>query len=276
MNTIKKSWRACWSLFQIRVAESLQYRAAALASGSISIFWALIEITVYAIFYRYGSASGSFGELSLAQLASYIWLGQALFPLQLMSIDGEILTKITSGDVGVELCRPLDLYFHWFSKTAAGRLGGFWWRAVITVVAGVMMPAPYRLAGPVSVPALLLFLLSTASAFLLCIAYGMLVTAVRLGITWGEGPTYILLLVGGVLSGAYLPLQLWPDFLQPFLLLQPFAGYLDLPVRLYVGSMPATQAVTAISLQLGWTVLFIFIGRRLMQTKLKSIIVQGG
>ena len=247
------SLRACFSLFRLKTLESLQYRLAALAGASISIFWVLIEVTVYSVFYKYADNHNASVALSLRQMVSYIWICQVLWPLQPMSINGEILTKIIDGGVGVELCRPLDLYFHWFAKSAAERLGGFWWRAAITLAAGLILPGVYSLSAPASPAGFLLFLVSAASAFMLCAAYGMLMTAIRLGITWGEGPTHILMLLGAVLSGGYLPLQLWPDFLQKFLYFQPFAGWIDLPVRLYVGSMRPQEAAGAIALQLGWT-----------------------
>jgi ABC-2 type transport system permease protein len=119
-------------------------------------------------------------------------------------------------------------------------------------------------------------LISFISAFLLCTAYGMLICAVRLNITWGEGPTYILMLIGGVLSGGYLPLQLWPKFMQSFLLIQPFAGYLDIPLRLYIGTLPPKDALFAISLQIIWITIFIVMGKLLLSKRLKNIIVQGG
>jgi ABC-2 type transport system permease protein len=86
----------------------------------------------------------------------------------------------------------------------------------------------------------------------------------------------MLSLLGMVLGGGYLPLQLWPDFMQGFLFIQPFAGITDIPARLYVGSMPVNEAAAAIGLQLFWTAIFITAGKLLMNRKLKSLIVQGG
>lgn len=119
-------------------------------------------------------------------------------------------------------------------------------------------------------------ILSIFSAFLLCTAYTMFICTVRLNITLGEGPAYILMLIGSILSGAYLPLQLWPDVMQKFLLYQPFAGYLDIPLRLYIGTMSTDSGLFAISLQLCWTVVFIAAGKVLMSFRLKNLIVQGG
>ena len=265
--------RACYSLFRIRLAESIQYRMAAITGSLVGIFWAIVEVVIYRVFYMYGHPPTD--GLTLTQVISYAWLGQVLFMLQPMSVDGDILTKITSGDVGVELCRPLDLYGHWFAKTAAGRLSG-WIRGVITLVVGLLVPMGWGLGAPASWEGFCLFVVSVFCAFLLCASYGMLITAVRVGLTWGEGPTWMLLLLGGVLSGGYLPLQLWPQALQGILLLQPFAGYMDIPLRLYMGSMPLSQAGWALLLQVVWTAVFIVLGKAIMQRKIRNVIVQGG
>jgi ABC-2 type transport system permease protein len=271
-------FRACISIFRIKTAEGFQYRIAGIAGASISIFWALIEITVYTIFYKFAdnTDAGSIAGLSLRQIVSYSWLTQLLFMMQPTSIDAEILGKITSGDIGIEMCRPLDLYYHWFAKTAASRLTPMFWRGSVTFLFAIIMPVSYRLSLPASIPGFACMLVSTFSAFLLCTAFAMFVSAIRVSITWGEGPTYIIMLIGCVLSGGYLPLQLWPEFLQGFLLIQPFAGYLDIPLRLYLGTMAPADAIWAIGLQLLWTAAFIAAGKLIMSKQLRKIIVQGG
>lgn len=277
-NRLKSTATACFSLFRIKTASSLQYRMAGLAGASTSIFWVLIEITVYTIFYTYANnkSSGIIGALTLKQVVTYAWLTQVLFLMQSMNIDNEILNKITSGDVGIELCRPLDLYFHWFSKIAASRLTPLFWRGSIVLFFSMLMPESYRLSMPSSLLGFICMLISIINALLLCTSYAMLTCAVRLNISWGDGPTYIMMLIGGVLSGAYLPLQLWPKFMQDFLLIQPFAGYLDIPLRFYIGTMLPGDAILAIGIQLIWIVIFIISGRSLMSRRLKTIIVQGG
>ncbi|NLO39928.1 MAG: hypothetical protein GX115_10735 [Ruminiclostridium sp.] len=270
--------RACFSLFRIKIAEGLQYRLAGLAGASTGIIWVIIEIAVYSVFYRFSQRqeAGILAGMTLKQAITYSWLAQVLFLMQPMSIDAEILKKITSGDVGVEMCRPLDLYFHWFSKTAAGRLTPLFWRGSITLLAGMLMPEAMRMLPPKSVSGLVLMLISTVSAFFLCSSYAMLICAVRLNITWGDGPTYIMMLIGMVLSGSTLPLQLWPDSLQKILFYQPFAGYLDIPVRLYLGTLAPGEAGGAICLQLFWSALFIIAGKALMTKRLQTVIIQGG
>lgn len=282
MKNLKSSFlsnlKACFSLFRIKTAEGTTYRMAGLAGASTSIFWALIEITVYIIFYNYASnkTAGLTAGISLKQVVTYTWLAQLFFLMQPMNIDSDILDKITSGDVGIELCRPLDLYFHWFSKIAAGRITPMLWRGSITIAAGILMPGIYKISLPSSFSGFLCMLISLLSAFLVCTSYGMLACVVRLNVPWGNGPTYMMMLVGSILSGAYLPLQLWPNALQHFLLLQPFAGYLDIPVRFYIGTLKPSNALVPIVTQLVWVILFVTLGRLLINSRLKNIVVQGG
>lgn len=272
-----QTWRACRSLFRVRMAEGLQYRVAALSGAMVGVFWAIIECVVYTVFYTYSRDGGwNHNGFGLEQTISYVWLAQGIFFFQAMSIDSDILAKINKGDVALELCRPMDLYLHWLVKSAAGRLGINWVRGLLTIVAGLLMPAGYALSRPASLGGFFLFLLTVVLAFLLCSTFAMLVTAVRLNMTWGDGPFYMLMLVGGIFSGTYLPLRLWPDSMQIFLRLQPFGGFTDLPLQLYTGSLAPEAAWLGITLQLFWIAVFVVVGRFIMKSRLKHLIIQGG
>ena len=167
--------KACYSLFKIKTAEGFQYRMAGLAGASTGIFWGLIEIIVYTIFYKYAEnkEAGVMAGLSLRQAISYVWLTQVLFLMQPMSIDGEILSKINNGDVGIEMCRPLDLCSHWFARTAASRLTPLFWRGSITLLFAVIIPDIFRLGPPASLASFFCMLISVFTAFFLCTTFGM-------------------------------------------------------------------------------------------------------
>jgi ABC-2 type transport system permease protein len=270
------SLKTGFSLLRIRTLDALQYRMSALSGASVGILWGLIEITVFIVFYKYADNRSAAMALSLKQTVTYTWLSEAFLRMLTLGQDNDLYAKITNGDVGVELCRPLDLYTYWFFQTAAGKIGSTWWIAIITVVVGIILPGNYHMSGPASPLFFLLFCISLLSAFLLCNAFVMLMTAVEIGVAWGAGPSNMILHAAAVYSGTYLPLQLWPNFMQKFLYIQPFAGCSDLPLRLFVGSTRLSEAAATIGLQLGWTALFIIAGRLIMRHKLKNIVVQGG
>ena len=278
---MRRTLKAGLSLFRIRAAEGLQYRLAALSGATVSAFWALIEVVVLTVFFRYGNNTGnSINGMTLKQGVSYIWLGQLMVMLQMPSIDSDLMEKITSGDVGVELCRPLDLYWHWFARSAAGKVNAFILRGGLVIVCGIVLSLigfhSIGLGLPYTPVNFILFLVSLFNAFFFTVAYSMFVTAIRMGVSWGDGPMNLISVTGMVLSGGYLPLQLWPDFMQSFLRIQPFASYLDAPARLYVGSIDIKSGLLSMALQLLWILAFIAFGRVIMNRKIKTVVVQGG
>jgi ABC-2 type transport system permease protein len=281
MRNVRKTLKAGLSLFRIRVAEGLQYRIAALSGATISIFWGLIEVVVLTVFFTYGNKTGdNINGMTLAQGISYIWLAQFMVGFLGSTIDGDLLGKITSGDIGVELCRPLDLYWHWFARTAAGKVAAVSVRGSLTLAFGATLSLigfySIGLGLPHAPLNFILFLISIFNALLFSTAYSMFMASIRIGLSWGDGPIHLIGVTGMVLSGTHLPLQIWPDFMQAFLRVQPFAGYLDTPARLYVGSVTIENGLISIAFQFIWIIAFIIFGRIIMKRKIKGVVVQGG
>jgi ABC-2 type transport system permease protein len=193
-----------------------------------------------------------------------------------MAADNEVWEKIRNGEVGVELCRPLDLYAHWFTRAAATRLAPFLLQLAPVAAVAMLLPAPYHLPPPASPEGFFACLLAIGAGLLLsCACLGM-TYALLLKVRWGEGPAWIMLITADVLSGSYLPLQLWPEWAQPFLLWQPFAGLLDLPLRFYVGTMAAEAVWRVVLFQLTWAVILAAAGWCWTRRSLNRLVIQGG
>jgi len=277
---MKRTFQAGWSLFRIRLAEGLQYRLAAFSGAAVGVFWVMIEVIVLTVFFRYGSGGSVINGMTLPQAISYKWIGELMYGLVAVGIEGGIREKITSGDIGVELCRPLDLYWHWFARTGAGSVSHLVMRGGMTVACGVAISligfSNVGLGLPHSPLHFALFLLSMTGAALFGAAYVMFLTAVRMNVNWGDGPVHLINVIGMIFSGGFLPLQLWPDFMQAFLRLQPFASYYDAPAKLYVGSVSVQDGLLSMLVQVIWIAAFIILGKAMMRRKVRSIIVQGG
>ncbi len=90
------------------------------------------------------------------------------------------------------------------------------------------------------------------------------------GINTLAGPVVI------VFSGNLLPLALLPDGWQTVLLLQPFAGIVDIPARIYFGQLSGAGALAGLGLQCFWLLAATGLGRVLLQRTLRNLEVQGG
>ena len=112
------------AIVSARFRTLLQYRAAALAGFATQLFWGLIRVMIFEAFFRSTSTQQ---PMDLADVVTYIWLGQAFFVLLPWNVDRDIQALIRSGAVSYELLRPLDLYTLWFSRALAWRTAPTLW-----------------------------------------------------------------------------------------------------------------------------------------------------
>lgn len=263
------------AILRTQVMARLQFRAAAFAQLSTVVFSALIHNTIIVAFYTYGN--GHNASMTLQQAVSYMWIVHiVLHLLPGMGIDHEIKEKIRSGDVSTELCRPLDLYTHWYLRAAAMRLGPCLVYLLPVALCALIVPEPYRLRPPASWLALLACIASLLLGLLLTCATMGLTNVLLMRVSWGDGPIYVMAAVTDLLSGANLPLQLWPAKLQRVLMYQPFAGIIDIPLRLYVGTMSPSAFLSSALLQTAWLLCFLLAGWYLMRQVLEKTVIQGG
>lgn len=267
------------ALFGARFRMLLQYRAAALGGIWTQTFFGLILIMVYEAFYR--STGPAVQPMAFGQVASYVWLGQALLTMLPWNVDGEIRRLMRSGAVGYELARPVDLYASWYARALAQRTAPMLLRAVpMVVVSALVLPwiglAEWRLAPPASLAAALGFALALICALALACAISALLYVALLWTVIAEGVVMLASTVVSLCSGLLVPLPLWPDGAQLVLRWLPFAGVMDLPFRVYSGHIAPGDLAIVVARQLGWTVVLIALGRRLLARGLRRVVVEGG
>ena len=136
------------ALLSAQLRTLLQYRAAALAGLTTQLFFGFVIVMVYEAFYASASAPM---PMTLREVTTYTWLGQAMLGLMPWYIDPEIRERIRTGGVAYELLRPADLYNMWFIRSAARRAAPTLLRALpIFAVAGLFLglePPPSAAAG---------------------------------------------------------------------------------------------------------------------------------
>ena len=270
--------RAYAAILKMRLWTLLQYRTAAIAGLGTQIFWGMIKVMVLGAFYASTGPEtdlqkAASSPLSLEQVITFIWLAQAFLQLLPWNIDKELETLVKTGNVAYELVRPLDLYWLWFARALALRLIPTLMRSIpLCIVAGFFL----GLSAPVSWTAGLAF--CAALVFAAVVASAM-TTLIVISLFWsvsGEGIQRLVPTVSLVLSGMLIPLPLFPEWMQTFLNIQPFRAVLDIPTRLYTGVIPATDALACFAFQIGWAVIFIGLGKWLINRAVKRFVVDGG
>jgi ABC-2 type transport system permease protein len=257
----------------------LQYRAAAIAGLWTQLFFGVVLIMIYEAFYR--SAPVAARPMTLPQLVSYVWLGQALFAMLPWNVDPEARQMVRSGAVAYELCRPIDLYGSWFARAVAQRTAPTLLRAlpmVVVAVAGlpVLGLGEWRLEPPASLAAGAGFAVSLGLALVLACAIS---TLLHITLLWAVAADGIIMFAASAVSlgsGLVVPLPMLPGWAQHTLGWLPFAGLFDLPVRVYSGDIPSAGLAFVLARQLGWTIVLVGLGRWLLGRAVRRVVVQGG
>lgn len=264
--------------FDSRVRQELQYRAAAFAGFFTQVVFGFIILMTLLAFY---GSSETPPPISVAQTVAYVWLAQALLGLMPWNVDPVARERIRTGEVALDLLRPVGLYGFWYARALA-------WRTVRTglrfgplvLLAAVVFPwvglGTYALPGPASAAAAGWFVCAIALSALLSTAVTLLIQVIML---WTVSPDGVLRIVPAltmVLSGSVVPLPLFPDWLQPFLAVQPLRGLVDTPTRLYGGDLVGMEAAAALVWSAGWVVVLVWLGRVGLERGVRRLVVAGG
>jgi ABC-2 type transport system permease protein len=265
------------AVVRARFGVLLQYRAAAIAGFVTQCWWGGIKVMVLTAFF----AASAGAPMTLPQAIDYVWLGQALFTMLPWSGDPDVARMVRTGDVAYERLRPLDTYAFWYSRAVARRTANPALRALpMLLTAGVLLRvvgwSAYALRAPAGVAAALLFVASIALVIALSAAVSALIDALTVATLSDRGVTVLVSPLVIVLSGSLVPLPLFPDWLQPILRNQPFAGLMDTPFRIYTGNLAGGGAVFALARQAIWVVVLVLLGRVVMARVMSRLQTQGG
>ena len=255
----------------------LQYRAAALAGFITQCWWGAIKVMVLTAFYS-GAATP---PMTLRQTIDYIWLAQAFFRLLPWAVDPEVTRMVRTGDVLYERLRPVDAHTFWYARAVALRTASPLLRAIpMILITAVLFPliglSEWALSPPAGMSAAFLFASSMVLVVALTAAISTILDIVTVATLSDRGVNTVIGPIVIVLSGNLVPLPLLPDWLQPLLALQPFAGLVDTPFRIYSGHLAGAAALVALARQAVWTLILIALGRLLMTRVMARVQVQGG
>ncbi|MFJ3303669.1 ABC transporter permease [Streptomyces sp. NPDC086549] len=86
----------------------------------------------------------------------------------------------------------------------------------------------------------------------------------------------ILLFAQNLLSGVYAPLWFFPDWFVTLSSFLPFQATLNVPLSLYVGRIPLSDAGLQLAVQAGWVVVLALFTRFLWRRAGRRVVSQGG
>ena len=259
-------------LLKIGIKNEFQYRVSAITGSLTQIFWGFMLISLYTAFMQEKAVEG----FTIAQMATYIWLGQAFFAMKYITLPKGAGREIVSGNVCYKIIRPINLYEQWFVQLTSEKFVATGLRFLPIVILGALLPANMGLSLPASFGAFIMFLAAMIIGFFMAIAICMLAVALTFKTMTERGVTSIVNVVSGIFCGTLIPLPLMPIAFQNVVNYLPFRAIGDLPFRIYMGNISINNALIQCAVSIGWLALIVIIGKVALARSTKKIVVQGG
>ena len=218
-------------------------------------------------------ASIAIGGLSATDIVTYVTVSQALLMVIPQWGRVEVADTVRSGQIAVDLCRPMDYFAGFLSK----RLGV---SAYYILFRFLPLMAVGLAAGLLSPPSAW----ETLPAFLATVVMGAwiansLLFLVDVSAFWlgsERGLRYLFLGAGNLFSGLILPLSFLPEEMQKVSLALPFEYTLYLPVEVYLGRLSGVALASAMTIQLAWVVGLTILCRAILSAGVRKLVIHGG
>jgi ABC-2 type transport system permease protein len=251
-------------------ARQSTYRAATAAAGfTNTVFGFLMAYVLLAVYAGQPEING----FSAAEAVTFTFVAQGLFFLG-GSGDIEQANRISSGDVVIDLYRPIDYQGYWAS-IEAGRVGYMLLaRGIPPFVAGWLFfdevslpPAPWIW------PA---FAVSLVLAVAVGTSFRFILQSVAFWLLDVRGPNQIAMVVAGFFSGTFVPTFLFPPVLRTLSLLTPFPAMLQWPIEIFLGAHTGPGLLVILAAQAFWAVVMAVLGRLVLARATRKVVIQGG
>ncbi len=257
--------RPYWLLASKTYRRNLQYRVAHLVDTLGSAIFGYINIYIWV---AAAGPIGHVGSYNVQQLVLWAAFGQVVYNFVHWTTGLNIQLAVRSGDISLELLRPIDFFSYVISRQAGEHLYALFYRAIplyllYAVTVGYHIP---------SLAALLLLLPSLGLALYVALCLGYLEGLASFWTTDIRWVSYFNMVFLIAASGMQVPVDLLPGFLGRLLPLAPWAALAHYPNRIYLG----LQGWEALFVPAIWAVLLTCICRGLTNMARRHLEVQGG
>ena len=212
---------------------------------------------------------------SLEQMVTYAMLAMILnFFLNPSNFPRYYITdQMRSGDIQMDLLRPLDLHFHLLARSFGTTLYSLMIPCLPAFLLGVLF---LGLRAPASLLAGVLFLPSLVLAFLVAFSLQFLIGLVSIYTIGAQRIGWFYGAVMRFFSGEMIPLWIFPPLLAQIAVLLPFQALVGIPLSIYIGRLDGVQAAQAMGLQAAWALGLTLVGRLFWSRAYRKLTVQGG
>jgi ABC-2 type transport system permease protein len=247
-------------------------RATAAGVFTNSVFGFVIAYTYLALWQQ----RPHLGGYDLPQVLTYVWVSQGLLAATAVlggGFENELTERIRTGDIAVDLYRPVDLQLWWLAQDLGRFCFQLLGRAVVPICVGALF---FDLALPHDPLVWAAFLTAVLFAFLVGFAIRYIVALCAFWLLDGAGVAQVAGLASMFWSGMLLPLNVFPGLLGDLADALPWSSLIQLPADVLLGTYSGWGTLRVYAFQAGWAVVLLAFGRLLQSAAARRVVVQGG
>ncbi|HEX3047401.1 MAG TPA: ABC-2 family transporter protein, partial [Bacillota bacterium] len=253
---------------------ALQYKGGFMITVIIQPIAMLANIVLFKSIYAYNQTATIKGY-SLEQMIWYFTAGTFVFALTWNFADSNLSRKILSGELAIDLLRPISIFKLEFGQAVALRLAAFFVEFLLGFVVFILIIFPNFM----SVASVLKFLAVVFFSFLLFFLVNFLIGLASFYIksisSLGGLKMFLLLLTGG----AFIPLEFFPAWAMRIINLLPFKYIYYWPVQFFL-NREFTQGIRLFLEVLGaqalWTIGLFALCKLIWRFAVKKFCAAGG
>jgi ABC-2 type transport system permease protein len=264
--------RVYWELARRGYRRYAAYPGATAAGVFTNVFFGVLIAYVLRAVYETRAVVGGY---DVVDAMTYVWLAQGL--LAVVAIYGpswaELALRVRSGDVAVDLYRPLDLQSAFLAQDA----GRAWYQLVYRAVPPFLLGAVFfGVTVPDDAARWLAFAVSVGLAVLVSFGIRFLVNLSAFWLLDHRGVGILAVALTTLLCGMAVPLSFFPEPWDDVLRALPFAAIVQTPVDVFVANELGGSTALVLGLQALWAAVLVGLGHAALRAGTRRLVVQGG
>ncbi len=252
------------------------YKWGVLSWATASILGVIMRCLLWRAIFNYGGVE-VVGGYTYPQMVAYVFVACVTGQLCYQSTFDELTYTIINGEVGSKLIKPISFRLQLIAQNVGNFIGsllviGAGMLALAFGVLGIFFGYPFGLDLLWRLP---VYLLSAFLSMLIMEAFCFIFGQVAFVSQSIFGLSQIAECLWSFLSGAVIPLSVFPSWAQNVLKYTPFPYYTSLPVSVLTGGEIGDIAF-GLLLQMLWLAAFWLLGNVLFRRSVKRVVSFGG
>jgi len=256
---------------RLAFARRAAYRLANWSGITVNFFFFLVHAQVYLAFF--GSRASVVGWTAHDAVLYFATSESLLMVLGAFPAWGhDLMFRIRSGDVTLDLSRPVDLYARDLAERAGSALYFLGTRSVVLYLGAVWF---YRLSPPWG-SELLAVPLTLALGVAISGSLWYLANAVAFWTEHSMGPYRATMFALALFGGLFVPLDFYPAGFRLLCDVLPFRGALYTPIATAAGRLHGRELSGALLHQAAWLAALAVLARSMTTRGVRRLVVHGG